>query len=181
MPNENEPWKDLTIFDMLVVTFAVAVGCALAVADRESYRYPETAPGDARVFLHGLLIGLQFSAPLIVAYQFMFRGRRRRLSVAEVIWFAPLVLYLIAAVIVLELRIILPNFQSEAVAGVFSVVMFVVALSAAGELLIGVCEAFKYGARKAGWYWGDYLGCLFCFFAAGYFGFENLKSVAMRL
>jgi len=164
MPDEPCRWKDLTIRDLLFVTFAVAVGFSLAVASRSSYQLGGSnehslldAPTDTEVFLLGFVVGFQLTGPLIISSQFLLRGRRTFLNLREVLWLTPLVTYAVTIISVLVLGL-----HAEFLAALSLLVIFAAGCVASGLLLVRVIGIVASRRERAHWYWGDYLGCISC-------------------
>jgi len=171
-PNEAR-WRRLTISDLLVITCAMALGFSLAVAEHRQYQRSRslressqpTEPG-ARCFVFGAVIGLQLTAPLILATQFLFYRRRRRPSLQEWLWLTPLA----AWIAVYTCNNLIPFDPWR----LHSFAVFIVA----GVMVPGIWGALQLLDRStkigtnpdttANWYWGDYAGCLSCMGAACY-------------
>lgn len=174
MPNEVAKWRRLSISDFLVITCAVALGFSLVVASHRGYqenhsmreRWRPTAP-NASVFVLGAVVGLQLAAPMIVATQFLLRGRRRFLSGQELLWLTPLVMYAVIFV-ASHVLVVLLGLQAIWLVALFFLAIFVSGCFGGGLLLVHIVEATAGPDGPAAWYWGDYLGCLSCIAAASY-------------
>ena len=75
---------------------------ACDVSERAKPLIAREWPADARIvelIVASLSLGVAFAGPLVIATQFLIRGRLSALSLGEWLWTIPLTLYVVAVVL----------------------------------------------------------------------------------
>lgn len=95
-----QSWQRFTWQDAVFIILAIALGCltsfSMCANAQTSPENPLPWPACAKSFeliIVGIVLGCQYTAPLILLSQGIFRKRRQRLHVGEYLWLSPLVLH----------------------------------------------------------------------------------------
>jgi hypothetical protein len=174
MHDDTERWRRLTILDILCLfpPFALGAGAVRYLHEHASSSAGNANPWPTNASVFGmafvaLVLGSVLSGPVSLAVQFVFRRRRKRLSLGEWFWLEPVLLYSATWAIS---NVGTPSLSWLAIALVMQLLFSITAFA-----MFALFASCSFGMDdEVDFRWTDVLGCISC----GSFGMMTLYLLA---